>query len=99
MMKEYPLTGPEMWQLAGVGVAATAFFAGGTFCLSSWFDIYKDLTAPPSEMTQEMVGYWRAMRDTSFWGAVICFALGGLMAGLNGLTIWNIVANTEHPNG
>lgn len=97
VMKEYPLTGPEMWQLAGVGLAATFFFAGGAFCLSSWFDVYKDLTAPPSEMTQETLGCWKAMKDAFFYGTIACFGLGLAMTGLNGLSIWNIIRNTEHP--
>ena len=96
-MKEYPLTGPEMWQLATVGIAATIFFSGGTFLLSSWFDFQKDLAIPPSEMTAEMVGYWRAMRDASFWGAVVCFVGGCVLAGANGLTIHHIINCTEHP--
>lgn len=95
-MKEYPLTGPEMWQLAGVGFASTVFFAAASFFLSSWFDIYKDLSAPPDEMTEAVRGYWSAMRDTAFWAAIGSAIIGLLLTGLNGMTIFNIIRNTEH---
>ncbi len=96
-MKEYPLTGPEMWSLAGVGLAATVFFGAGSFFLSTWFDIYKDLAVPPAEMTPEMKGYWTGLKTAAGWSCIVSFALGVILTGVSGLTIWNIVRNTEHP--
>ena len=53
---------PGQWLLihgasGGVGLAATVFFGAGSFFLSTWFDIYKDLAVPPTEMTEQMKGY------------------------------------------
>lgn len=96
-MKEYPLTGPEMWSLAGVGLAATVFFGAGSFFLSTWFDIYKDLAVPPSEMTHEMKGYWTGLKQAAGWACVVSFVVGAVLTAVSSLTIWNIVKNTEHP--
>ncbi len=97
-MKEYPLTGPEMWSLAGVGLAATVFFGAGSFFLSTWFDIYKDLAVPPSEMTEQMKGYWSGLKDAAFWACAVSFVMGIVLTAVSGLTILNIVNNTEHPS-
>lgn len=96
MMREYPLTGPEMWQLASIGVAATVFFGAGTFCLSAWFDIYRDLAVPASELTPEMRGYWSAALKGFGWASGAFFGLGVVLTAVNGLTIVNIIRNTEH---
>jgi hypothetical protein len=96
-MKEYPLTGPEMWSLAGIGLAATIFFGAGSFFLSTWFDLAKDLAVPPDEMTTEMKGYFRGLATASGWACVISFALGVVLTAVNGLTILHILRGTEHP--
>ena len=96
-MKEYPLTGPEMWSLAGVGLAATVFFGSGSFFLSTWFDIYKDLAVPPTEMTEQMKGYWTGLKVATGWACVISFVMGAILTAVSGMTIVNIVRNTEHP--
>lgn len=98
-MKEYPLTGSEMWMLAGLGVAATVCFGMASFATSVWFDVYKDLSAPPPEMAKEMLGYWKAVRMLSGWAAIGLFGFGALFTAINGLAVRRIMAETEHPDG
>ena len=75
-MKEYPLTSQELWQLAGLGLVATVLFGMGSFFLSTWFDVFKDLSVPPDEMTQEMRGYWRGIMTAAGWATALCYTFG-----------------------
>ena len=96
-MKEYPLTGAEMWTLAGVGLAATLAFGAGSFFLSMWFDVFRDLSAPPSEWTEETLGYWKAIRTGTGWATVTFYSVGALLTFINGLSVRRIMRETEHP--
>lgn len=96
-MKEYPLTSQELWQLAGLGLVATILFGMGSFFLSTWFDVFKDLSAPPDEMTQEMRGYWRGLMTAAGWATALCYTFGVVAALIGGLSVRHIMKCTEHP--
>ncbi|OXE36600.1 MAG: hypothetical protein CGW95_06700 [Phenylobacterium zucineum] len=95
IMKEYPLTGPELVQLGGLSLAATICFSIASWCGTNWFDIYKDLSMNPTLAAQAR-GMWEGLL-IAFRAATIAFALLGLLfVSLNGLTIRHIMKSTEH---
>lgn len=96
-MKEYPLTMAELIGLSSVGLAASAALAGGSFFLSTWLDIYKDLSITAG-LSAETKGYWIGLKQSCWWAMVGCFSLAAILTVANGAAIFSIVKNTEHPD-
>lgn len=94
-MKEYPLTLNELYQLGGLSFAATLAYSVSGFCLGKALDLETALSLS-NAAKPTVVAMWKGVEDSMWAGVVISGLFGTLLLALDGLTLRNIIKETEH---
>ncbi len=94
-VKDYPVTGPEIWELGRVGLAGTVCFSLASWFLGKSFDLYSQLKLSGGASI-EGAEYIRGML-TGFVPAGCIFLLFGIVSFVSGGFLVNrIISETRH---
>jgi hypothetical protein len=94
-VKDYPVTGPEIWQLGGVGLAGTICFSLASWFLGKSFDLYSQLKLSRGASI-EGTEYIRGMLTGFVPAGCIFFLFGMVSFVIGGFSVHRIISETRH---